>query len=1183
MGKGGWLRIVCIVIGLAAICALLWFAAPLLQFGDSRPFDNPATRLIAMGLLSVGVVTSLIYDIQSRRRSAAVLRRELSQKDTGDGAAADAGPIDDSATLQSRMTDALATLKKASSSKGDYLYDLPWYVIIGPPGSGKTTALVNSGLKFPLLQGNTTPAAIAGVGGTRYCDWWFTEEAVMIDTAGRYTTQDSDSKSDKKSWLSFLALLKKNRPKQPINGVFICISIEDILSLPADEIRGHANAIRTRLNELHDQLKVDFPVYALFTKADLVSGFMEFFGHLNEAERKVVWGATFQTDDKTVNMVSAIPDEFDLLVERLNQELIDRIQEEPTPTTRVQLFGFPSQVAALKQPVFDFLNQIFEPTRYHSNATLRGFYFTSGTQQGTPIDQLIGSLSRSFGTQDVGAVQYSGLGKSFFLTDMLEKVVFEESGWVSTNMKAVRRAFIFKSIGYALIFLVCLGAAGAWWMSYNRNSDLLSKTYASLTDYRKNATYIRDETIISDFDFKRVLQPLYDLRNLPAGYAVHGVAVPIQATFGLNQSPRLNASAEAAYDVGLQRLFRPRLMFRMEEQMRKNITNPGFLTEALQVYLMISGRDPPDRARVLAWWTQDWLDLFPGSTNGSGRQALLEHLSRLLDLGAAEGPSSIEIDQTLVQEVQSSIGRMTVADRAFEILRSNARKESARDWVARRKGGQDMAVVFEAANGADLDSIRIPFFFTYAGFQEALIGKLSDVIAQVEKERAILGSVAAQASVKSQYDTLQQSLIERYSKEFIATWQAELGKLRIKLLTADKPRYLALQAAAAPTSPITQLVESIREETALTREKPGAAPAQPGSTTAAPKILMPGGEVPGATVEAYFRAYQLLVEGDRSRRPVDELIRVLNDMYQALSKLNDPVQAPQGRAQFADNLKTLQATATRFPEPFKAMIQSAAASFDNDATGSTIARIQQALSEQVTGACQQAITGVYPFARSSTKDMPIEQFQKMFGPSGVLDRFFTTNLAQYVNTSGASWSWLQANPVARQLPAGMVQSFQRADEIKQAFFPGGAPGFNFAVKNIGLGDGVDQARLEINSGMLVSERPKTTSPSLFGSAPTALPATVPVVTFQWPGPVGMGAATITVAPEIAGRTSMLQKPGVWGIFRLLDSVSVTNAGPAQIARVSVGGREVQYQINAVTLPNPFTIASLRTFSCPTAR
>ena len=76
-------------------------------------------------------------------------------------------------------------------------------MIIGPPGSGKTTALVNSGLKFPLEQ-RFGKDALRGVGGTRNCDWWFTDEAIFLDTAGRYTTQDSDARADAAGWIEFL-------------------------------------------------------------------------------------------------------------------------------------------------------------------------------------------------------------------------------------------------------------------------------------------------------------------------------------------------------------------------------------------------------------------------------------------------------------------------------------------------------------------------------------------------------------------------------------------------------------------------------------------------------------------------------------------------------------------------------------------------------------------------------------------------------------------------------------------------------------------------------------------------------------------------------------------------------------------------------------------------------------------
>ncbi len=399
-----WTRIIVSLLGLVAFGLLVWFAGPLIGFGDVRPLDGFWARFFLIALVAALVIGLIARDVIRRRRQAAALEQAVAASQDGDMEA-----------LDERMKDALLTLKKASGSSADYLYDLPWYVIIGPPGSGKTTALVNSGLKFPLARGGN-PTAIAGVGGTRYCDWWFTDGAVLIDTAGRYTTQDSDAAADRRSWTHFLDLLKKNRPQQPINGVLIAISIEDVLVSSPTELNAHADAIRARLTELHDSLKIDFPVYVVFTKMDLVAGFMEYFAHLNEAARRVVWGATFQTADKTLNMITEVPAEFEALVARLNAEIPDRLQEEATPGARVQLFGFPTQMEALKTPVVDFLTRIFEPTRYHTRATLRGFYFTSGTQQGTPIDQLIGVLARSFGANQLVAGMMSGSGKSFFLT-----------------------------------------------------------------------------------------------------------------------------------------------------------------------------------------------------------------------------------------------------------------------------------------------------------------------------------------------------------------------------------------------------------------------------------------------------------------------------------------------------------------------------------------------------------------------------------------------------------------------------------------------------------------------------------------------------------------------------------------------------------------------------------------------
>src|SRR5271167_11105 len=407
----GWLWIALSVVGALVLSALVWLAGPLVFIGDAEPFEGVVTRFVIIFVILLIVVGSIVWRIVARRRAAAAIAEAMTKP---------AEEESDAPILKEKMEDALSTLKRTGKSSASALYDLPWYLIIGPPGAGKTTALINSGLKFPLA-GDTAAKAVQGVGGTRYCDWWFTDAAVLIDTAGRYTTQDSDAKVDRRSWLAFLEMLGKNRPRQPINGVILAISIADIINLPPAEVTAHADAIRKRLNELHEELKVDFPVYAVFTKMDLVVGFTQYFADLDEAKRQAVWGATFQTSNRRANNVAKVPEEIDLLIQRISERMPERLQEEPDLRSRAILFGFPAQLGAIRKPIADFLNRVFEPTRYQTTAILRGFYFTSGTQEGTPFDAVIGALQKSYGVQSLGGVGFSGTGKSYFLHDLMAK------------------------------------------------------------------------------------------------------------------------------------------------------------------------------------------------------------------------------------------------------------------------------------------------------------------------------------------------------------------------------------------------------------------------------------------------------------------------------------------------------------------------------------------------------------------------------------------------------------------------------------------------------------------------------------------------------------------------------------------------------------------------------------------
>ena len=189
--------------------------------------------------------------------------------------------------FKKQLEAAITSLKNSKIGKGKSgkaaLYAFPWYMIIGPSAAGKTTAIQNSGLDFPFGKDG-----FRGVGGTRNCDWFFSTKAIFIDTAGRYINQSED----RVEWISFLDVLKKHRKKKPINGVLAAINIDEIIKCEKDELYDHAKNIRQRVDELIENLGVNFPVYFVFTKCDLIQGFVDYYSDFSEIERSQIWGAT---------------------------------------------------------------------------------------------------------------------------------------------------------------------------------------------------------------------------------------------------------------------------------------------------------------------------------------------------------------------------------------------------------------------------------------------------------------------------------------------------------------------------------------------------------------------------------------------------------------------------------------------------------------------------------------------------------------------------------------------------------------------------------------------------------------------------------------------------------------------------------------------------------------------------
>ncbi len=904
-------------IGVLLIGLLIWFFGPFLSFLE--PWLPRAIIIAVMVLIWAGV--NFWLDRRRKKNDDALVAGVTAT-------AADptlAASAEEVAAMRDKLTNALTLLKKASKSRG-YLYEQPWYAIIGPPGAGKTTALLNAGLTFPLAA-EMGQGPIAGVGGTRMCEWMFTDDAVLIDTAGRYTTQDSDTAVDKAGWDAFLGLLKRTRPRQPLNGVIIAIAMTDIAAAPATERLAHARAIRRRVKELSDQLGVRMPVYAIFTKADLLAGFSEFFDDLDREKRGAVWGTTFPLNKTDTGGVTAFAAEFDLLAERLNQRLIDRLQAERSPERRVAIAGFPAQVSSLRQPLTEFVQEAFGGTRLDPAPFLRGVYFASGTQEGTPIDRLTGALARGFGIDQQRAPSLRPeAGRSYFLTRLLKDVIFGEAMLVSRDPAAVRRNWMMRLGAAGVAALVALVCAGALVQTSMVNKSAIAREDAAVAAYVAAAKALPLDPV-NEADLGKVAPVLDMARDLPLGARMP----PTETQWfpGLSQTGKLGAGADQIYVNALDNIFLPRLLWRLEAQMRARITDAPFLYEATRTYLMLGSAGPLDRGSIKEWMRLDWQAAFPGALAQPIRDSLAIHLDALLN----QPLPHVALDGALVDEARRTFSRVSLAQRVWQVIRRSPEATALPQWNPAEAAGVSGAQMFSLRSGAKL-SEGLPGLFTVNGFYQVVLPQLPRALNEIANDSWVLGKASEFSALSPQAATLQKDVVKIYTDEYALTWDGFLAELDLPPLTNSAQSIKTLYVLSSPQSPMRDMLTAITKQLMLTQAPPvpvsaaGAAQAAAGAAAAAANsaasrlqsLLGTQGapsEPPGKVIEDRYDALIKFV-GKGPGSPLDSVLKLLSDLQQQLDKIANPVPGVPAAPGGASNaIAQLRAEAARSPEPVR--------------------------------------------------------------------------------------------------------------------------------------------------------------------------------------------------------------------------------------------------------------------------
>ncbi|MCH2164945.1 MAG: type VI secretion system membrane subunit TssM [Marinovum sp.] len=1179
-----------LVITIAIAFAIaIWFLGPLIAIGENRPFDGLVAKLISVGVIAFLALLAILIILMVRARRAKAMEEDIVESvDDGDDEDDELVKAE-LVELKGKLKDALSALRKSKFGQRS-LYELPWYVMIGPPGAGKTTAIVNSGLQFPLAE-SMGSEAIGGVGGTRNCDWWFTDNAVLIDTAGRYTTQDSEASEDNAGWLGFLNLLKRHRSRQPINGAILAISLSDLSNQDDATQKAHAAAIRRRLHELREKLGVRFPVYVLFTKSDLIAGFSEFFDGLGKEERGQVWGFTLPLEKLSKKKkaerspVDSFDEEFGLLLSQVNAQSLEKMQVETDHQRRALIASFPSQVASVRSTAKSFLAEVFQDNRFEKRHLLRGVYFTSGTQEGTPIDRLMMGMARTFGIgrQAIGSGQ--GRGRSFFLTRLFENVIFPEAGLVSADDKVERRYRWTTRLAIAAALVVGVGMTFLWGRSYFGNQALIAEAAESVSDYAVAAEQIPAGEV-ADSDLELVVPALNILRDMPTNPAVTDPSPDRKLTYGLYQGKVIGNQAGQTYRAALNQHLLPRLLLRLEDQMQANINNPDFLYEVLKVYLILGQQGPMDQNLVKQWMELDWSVSYAGDGRSTLREDLRGHLNSLL----SDRTDKIDLNGPLIEQIRGILGETQASERIYAGIINSSRAKKLPPWRLTDIGGPALNRAIVRNSGKPLNQ-GIEGIYTYDGFRNVFLDEALDVARRIQSEAWVLGPQVEGAQSDAALANLSRDVLDLYYTDFISRYDALLQDVDIIPIESLQHAVTVTNVLSGPSSPIVNILDAVSNETKLTEDRSainaqglaegatviGTAELESGLSSRSLLFLnalrsgvasdLQDGEEPaepGQFVEDRFAwLHQMVERVDNQTSQLDLIIQNLVEVKQELEKLsfnNGAGGATSGGAivQFQEAAKDLDGPMPRWAT------QITSASSGITARG-TRGSIDAAWKSQVLPVCTQALDNRYPFQRSAKADVAMQDFQKLFAPEGLLDKFFNENLREYVDTRARPWAWKTVNETDLGISQSVLQQFQYAAEIRQAFFASGpAPRIEFQITPDALDPNAQEVTLEID-GQEVR----------YAHSVAPRPARI-----TWPGSVG--SARIVLQPAANNAGNAITKDGPWALYRLLSAAEVRRTNVSDRSRVifRVGGRIAQFQLQSGSVFNPFTLPALSKFSCP---
>lgn len=1010
---------------LAAIifCLIIWYGAKDLTIPHTTPFGNDLLRI---GIILVTILFWLVKPIvflsnKSAERKLALLvdsNTQIKEKNQNQ----------QKNTLKN-IASAFKVLNKRrflSGKKMQALHKLPWYIVSGPTGYGKTALIKNAGLNFPLMQTDSNSEKINIKGLNFEC--WITEEAVFLEVSADKNNEFNIQKYNE-VWLDVLKTLKRYKHGAPINGVILTVDISYFMGDDEDR-KQKAIGTREHIKKIYEQLKLKYPIYILITKADLILGFTEYFENFNVEERDNALGFSFPINETNIaNFDLFLSEKFDNLLHKLNQRLPWLLNATEDLNKKFLISLFPQQLFLLRNRIIEVFKEVFLPQKLYEIVDIRGIFFCSATQENGTFYNISGSIiNKQFQLSPIKYLPHSSLQQGCFIKNVFENIIIPESSLIYTgNIVDKTSRFFYKFICASALMLVLAS------LLYHSNAFFSAKSTTLNTEhylqlFNNNLKNIEN----NDSTFKQVLLMLAPLKSAKELYSSKISSSAIH--------PRQNIKIQNALDEltinALHKYLIPLVIKRLESQLIMYQNKPDMLYSTLKAYLFLGNPEHLPKQWLLQAMQMDW---------GHDAQYSTEERENLNNdlLLSTTNIIPYTLNNSLVSQTIAILKKIPTSERIYDSIKSQIEYSSSKPLELREAMGKNADIVFTKESTSS-----IPALYTLSGYQKYYLKKLADLVNEVVADQEFFALNNGINNVDKTFAAkdLSAEINLLYGLDYSKAWILALNKLRVNSFNDLNDAVRIVSVLKEPISPFVKLLQLVKTNTNIDNDK---------------------------IKDVFKDLNRISVVNNNDIFSIEQLSKNMTDLQLFLNKIAQATEPQQlaftiAKASALGNknspLDLLRQRAEYWPDPYRNWLL--------DVTNNTWHTVLVMAHDYITSAWDSEIldrykdlSQYYPLNGAAEFDVNQADFANFFKYDGVLNHFFKEYLNPFIDNNHTPWTWLTINGESLSNNTLPLEKLHRMLQVTEYLFPNNSNNIiiKFKLKPLSLSADALSVNLQIGN------------------------------------------------------------------------------------------------------------------------